>query len=116
MGEKTMKTVSCRSRITVGQALAVVAAILAMLVFAQPSLAGGDEHRTLRLLLDKGIITQQEYDQTIEEEKQKEEQQQEKIREELRKKPVPATTLCSVKPSMPMVPVPNGVRGDMLVV
>ena len=51
-----------------GQALAGMVAILIMLLFTQPSLAGGDEHRTLRLLLDKGIITQQEYDEAVAEE------------------------------------------------
>jgi hypothetical protein len=51
-------------------------AILTMLLFTQPSLAEGDEHRTLRLLLDKNIITQQEYDQAVQEEER--EKQREK--------------------------------------
>ena len=55
-----------------GLALAGMVAILTMLLFTQPSLAGGDEHRTLRLLLDKGIITQQEYDQAVTEEQREE--------------------------------------------
>jgi hypothetical protein len=55
-----------------GQALAGMVAILTVLLFTQPSLAGGDEHRTLRLLLDKGIITQQEYDQAVTEEQREE--------------------------------------------
>jgi len=67
-----MNTVACRGRITVGQALAGAVVLLVALLFAQPSLAGGDEHRTLRLLLDKGIITQQEYDQAVTEEQREE--------------------------------------------
>jgi len=51
-----------------GQALAGMVAILTILLFTQPSLAGGDDHRTLQLLLDKNIITQQEYDQAAHEE------------------------------------------------
>ena len=43
-------------------------ALLTILLFTQPGLAGGGEHRTLQLLLNKGIITQQEYDQAVEEE------------------------------------------------
>ena len=42
-------------------------ALLTILLFTQPGLAGGGEHRTLQLLLNKGIITQQEYDQAVEE-------------------------------------------------
>jgi hypothetical protein len=52
----------------VGQALAGMVALLSVLLFTQPSLAGGDDHRALQLLLNKGIITQQEYDQALEEE------------------------------------------------
>jgi len=63
-----MKMIACRGRITAGQALAGMVAILTMLVVTQPSLAGGDDHRTLRLLLDKNIITQQGYDQAAHEE------------------------------------------------
>jgi hypothetical protein len=43
-------------------------ALLTILLFTQPGLAGGGEHRTLQLLLNKGIITQQEYDQAVEKE------------------------------------------------
>ena len=68
--------VASRGRITVRQALAGMIAILTMLVLTQPSLAGGDEHRTLKLLLNKGIITQQDYDQAVQEEER--EGQQEK--------------------------------------
>ncbi len=60
--------VACRGRITVGQALAGMVALLTVLLFTQPSLAGGDDHRTLQLLLNRGIITQQEYDQAVQEE------------------------------------------------
>ena len=67
-----MKTVACRNRITVGQALAGVVALVTVLLVTQPSLAGGDEHRTLRLLQEKGIITQQEYDQAVTEEQREE--------------------------------------------
>jgi len=60
--------VSSRSRVYAGQALAVIVAILTVLLFAQPARAEGDDYRALRLLLDKGIITQQEYDQAVQEE------------------------------------------------
>lgn len=50
------------------QALAGAAVLLVALVLTQPSLAGGNDHRALRLLLDKGIITQQEYEQAVAEE------------------------------------------------
>ena len=63
-----MKMAACRGRISVGQALAGIVTLVTVLLFTQPSLAGGDDHRALQLLLDKGIITQQEYDQAVEEE------------------------------------------------
>jgi hypothetical protein len=47
-------------------------ALVTVLLFTQPSFAGGDEHRTLRLLQEKGIITQQEYDQAVTEEQREE--------------------------------------------
>ena len=47
-------------------------ALVTVLLFTQPSFAGGDEYRTLRLLQDKGIITQQEYDQAVTEEQREE--------------------------------------------
>ena len=59
---------ACRRRITVGQALAGAVVLFIALLCSQPSLAGGDDHRTLQLLLNKGIITQEEYDQAVEEE------------------------------------------------
>ena len=60
--------ITCRARIATGQAVAGAVALLLMLMFSQQSLAGGDDHRALRLLLDKDIITQQEFDQAFEEE------------------------------------------------
>ncbi len=65
-----MKTATCRDRITVGQTLAGMVALVTVLFFTQLRFAGGDEHRTLRLLLEKNIITQQEYDQAVQEEEQ----------------------------------------------
>ena len=47
-------------------------ALVTVLLFTQPSFAGGDEYRTLRLLQEKGIITQQEYDQAVTEEQREE--------------------------------------------
>jgi hypothetical protein len=67
-----MKTVVCRGCITERQTGAGMAAIFALLLFTQPCLAGGDDHRALRLLLDKGIITQQEYDQAVQEDEREE--------------------------------------------
>lgn len=81
-----MNTDVYRGRITVIQALAGMVAILILLLFAEPSLAGGDDHRALQLLLNKGIITQQEYDQAIAEE------QRAKVAEEQRVPPAAATT------------------------
>ena len=81
-----MKTVACRGRITVGQALAGMVALLTVLLFTQPGLAGGGEHRTLRLLLDKNIITQEEYDQAVQEEERA------KVEEEQRMKQATAIT------------------------
>ena len=58
-------TVTCRGRITVGQLLAGAVALLVTLLLSQLSLAGGDDLRAMRLFLDKGIITQQEYEQAV---------------------------------------------------
>ena len=69
-------TVACRGRIAVEQALAGTVAILPLLLFTQPSRAEGDDHRTLQLLLKKGIITQQDYDQAVTEEQQAEQREQ----------------------------------------
>src|SRR5438046_242947 len=63
-----MKTLAFWSRIIVGQVLAGIVTLVTVLLFTQSSLAGGDDHRALQLLLDKRIITQQEYDQAVEEE------------------------------------------------
>src|SRR4029077_854511 len=73
---------------TVGKALAGMVALFTMLLFAQPGLAGGGEHRTLQLLLNKGIITQQEYDQAVQEEERAkvEEEERSKVEEEKRAK------------------------------
>ena len=69
-----------------GQALAGIVTLVTVLLFTQPSLAGGDDHRALQFLLDKGIITQQEYDQAVEEE------QRAKVDEEQRVKQATAIT------------------------
>lgn len=69
-------TVACRGRIAVGQALAGTAAILTLLLFTRPSRAEGDDYRALQLLLNKGIITQQEYDQPVTDEQQMEQREQ----------------------------------------
>jgi hypothetical protein len=74
------------SRITVGQVLAGMVALLTVLLFTQPGLAGGGEHRTLQLLLNKGIITQEEYDQAAQEEERA------KVEEEQRAKQANAIT------------------------
>ena len=75
-----MKTIAWRCRITGGQTLAGMVALLMLLLFTQPGLAGGGEHRALELLLKKGVITQEEYDQAVQEE------QREKAEEEQRKR------------------------------
>ena len=79
-------TVACWGRITTGKALAGAVVLLVTLLFSQLSLAGADDHRALRLLLEKGIITQQEYEQAVEEE------QRAKIEEEKRAKQAAAIT------------------------
>jgi hypothetical protein len=72
-----MKMVACPGRITAGQALAGGLVLLVALLFSRPSRAGGDDHRALQLLLDKNIITQQEYDQAVqEEEREKQDEKQ----------------------------------------
>ena len=77
-----------RSRIPMGQALAGVGMLFVALLFSQPSLAGGGDHRTLQLLLNKGLITQQEYDQAVQEEERAkvEEEERAKIEEQKRAK------------------------------
>jgi len=77
---------ACRYRMTVGQILVGIVAQVIVLLFTQLSLAGGDEHRTLRLLLEKNIITQQEYDQAVQEEDRA------KVEEEQRLKQATAQT------------------------
>ncbi len=68
--------------------LAWILALFMVLLFTQPVLAGAGEHRTLQLLLNKGIITQQEYDQAVQEEERAkvEEEQRVKVEEEKRAK------------------------------
>ncbi len=79
-------TVVYRDRITARQALAGAAVLLLALMFTQPSLAGASDHRALLLLLNKGLITQQEYDQAVAEE------QRAKVEEEQRVKQATAIT------------------------
>ncbi len=72
---------ACRGRITVGQALAGMVALFAMLLFTQAGLAGGGEHRTLQLLLNKGCITQEEYDQAVQEEERAKVEEEERAKQ-----------------------------------
>jgi len=51
------------------------------LLFSQLSFAGGDEHRTLRLLLDKNIITQEEYDQAVQEEERAKVEEEQRVKQ-----------------------------------
>src|SRR5206468_6950605 len=81
IGRGKMKLAACRGLITVGQALAGVVALFTMLLFTQPSLARGDDHRALQLLLEKGIITQQEYDQAVEEERRAKVEEEKRAKE-----------------------------------
>jgi hypothetical protein len=76
-----LDTVACRGRITVGQALAGIVVLLTVLLFTQPSLAGGDDHRALQLLLNKGIITQQEYDQAVQEEERAKVEEEQRVKQ-----------------------------------
>ena len=57
-----------RGRITRGHVLAGLAALVTASLFMGLSFAGSEDHRTLRLLLEKHIITQAEYDQAVQEE------------------------------------------------
>ena len=57
-----------RGRITRGHVLAGLAALVTAFLFTGLSFAGTEDHRTLRLLLEKHIITQDEYDQAVQEE------------------------------------------------
>ena len=60
-----MKATMYWGRITRGH---VLAALVTALLFTGLSFAGSEDHRTLRLLLEKHIITQEEYDQAVQEE------------------------------------------------
>ena len=68
-------------RIATGQAVAGTVALLVTLMLSQQSLASGDDHRALRLLLDKGIITQQEYDQAFEEEQRAKAEEEQRVKQ-----------------------------------
>ena len=57
-----------RGRITRGHVLAGLAALVTAFLFTGLSFAGTEDHRTLRRLLEKHIITQDEYDQAVQEE------------------------------------------------
>jgi len=77
--------VACWNRVSARQALTGIVAVLVMLSFSLPCRADGNDHRALRLLLDKGIITQQEYDQAVKEEEpqgQQEKQAQKQAEQE----------------------------------
>ena len=63
-----MKTTMYRGRITRGHVLAGLAALVTASLFMGISFSGTEDHRTLRLLLEKHIITQAEYDQAVQEE------------------------------------------------
>src|SRR2546428_13573951 len=76
-----MNRVAPLSWITVGRALAGMVALFTMLLFTQPGFAGGGEHRTLQLLLNKGIITQQEYDQAVQEEERAKVEEEERAKQ-----------------------------------
>lgn len=81
-------TIAWRCRITGGQTLAGMVALLMLLLFTQAGLAAGGEHRALELLLKKGVITQEEYDQAVQEEQREraEEEQRKRVEEERRAK------------------------------
>jgi hypothetical protein len=65
-----MKATMYRGRITRGHVLAGLAALVTAFRFTGISFTGTEDHRTLRLLLEKHIITQEEYDQAVQEEEQ----------------------------------------------
>jgi hypothetical protein len=69
-----MKTVVFRGRITARQTVGGMAAILALLLFTQPCLAGGTTIARSNSCW-KGIITQQEYDQAVQEEDREEQRE-----------------------------------------
>jgi hypothetical protein len=76
-----MEMATCLRRITVGQVLTGMVALVAVLLLAGLSLAGGGEHRTLQLLLNKGIITQQEYDQAVQEEDRAKVEEEQRVKQ-----------------------------------
>jgi len=83
-----MKTAMDVGRIRIGQMGAGLVVMVTMLCVMHLGLAGAGEHHTLQLLLNKGIITQQEYDQAVQEEDRAkvEEEQRTKAEEEKRAK------------------------------
>lgn len=56
-------------------------ALFIVLALTQPGLAAGSDHRALQLLLNKGIITQQEYDQAIEEERRTTAEEEQRLKQ-----------------------------------
>lgn len=62
-----MKATMYRGRIIQGY---VLAALVTALLFTGLSFAWSEDHRTLRLLWEKHIIAQEEYDQAVQEEEQ----------------------------------------------
>jgi hypothetical protein len=83
-----MKTAMDVGRIRIGQMGAGLVVMVTMLCVIHLGLARAGEHHTLQLLLNKGIITQQEYDQAVQEEDRAkvEEEQRTKAEEEKRAK------------------------------
>ncbi|HSL02979.1 MAG TPA: hypothetical protein VK901_05515, partial [Nitrospiraceae bacterium] len=81
-----MKSARCLGRITRGQVLAGILALVTMLSFTYPSLAAGGEHHALKLLLNKDIITQQEYDQAVQEEERAKVEEEERAKVEAEKR------------------------------
>jgi len=83
-----MKTAMDVGRIRIGQMGAGLVVMVTMLCVMHLGLARAGEHHTLQLLLNKGIITQQEYDQAVQEEDRAkvEEEQRTKAEEEKRAK------------------------------
>ena len=81
-----MSSAPYRCRIALQLIQSGILAISIVLILGEPSLAGQDDHRALHLLLNKGIITQEEYDQAVTEE------QRTKVADESHAPPAAATT------------------------
>jgi hypothetical protein len=86
MEEERMKMGGWHGHKMMGRALTGLAMVLVLLGFTPPGFATGDEHRALKLLLDKGIITQQEYDQAVQEEARSKVEEAERVRVEEEKR------------------------------